>query len=785
MTTNTAMYADDTPDVPVGATEGAASATVRRLLGPVGARPELPAALLADVAGIFRAKLQRTYRGYAPIDAESMAETIEERVLVTAAGWRGLLQAWAADQGDSADAPALVRSLGAHVLAISPPGSPLRLLVTAMTLPRLLAAWDCELTALKPAALDPDRADELPSPGRKRRLPTAWTTAAQAPVANHAGGADAHLRRCIADHLRTLGPVADNDLAAWWGLDAERAEAVFSALAEDGSVVRERFAPEVLRGADGGASAATRRDTPVDPEADPTDAQGRTDQTADTTADAAIPGLCDGEHYARLLRLARAARRPAFTPLALTALPSFLAAWLGMTSRPTGIDGLQAAVERLFGFVAPAGAWESDLLPARVAGYQPAWLDSLLSSSDLMWYGAGRERIGFCFTGDLGRFTGTDPVAAAPVPRRGKNKSIRAPLAFQTRSEAEVVQPTASAAAAGGFQLHSDHQDTAVVPDAGRATAAQTAHDEREAVAEAGTQAAALLPDAEARYDFFAIQRASGLSTAALTTRLWQLAWAGTVVNDGFPALRQGIANGFTATTIAGVDSARASLRGWQATRPLQGTWRRVANDAPADGLARMDRDRDRVRALIARYAVVFREILAHEPPQLSWGRLLPALRLMELAGELVTGQFFTGITGLQFTTPDGWRKLTAARPADAVWWCAASDPASGCGLGLAGLAPLALPARLAGTVLVYRGETPALIIRRGGRQLDTRLAHDHPALPACIAAMADWLGTASIRALNIETIDDQPATASAHALPLMRAGFQREMRTLVLRRGY
>jgi ATP-dependent Lhr-like helicase len=158
----------------------------------------------------------------------------------------------------------------------------------------------------------------------------------------------------------------------------------------------------------------------------------------------------------------------------------------------------------------------------------------------------------------------------------------------------------------------------------------------------------------------------------------------------------------------------------------------------------------------------------------------------MELSGELVTGQFFAGLDGLQFTTPDGWRRLSAGLAEDALWWCAAIDPASACGLGLAGLAPLALPPRVAGTVLVFRGQAPALIARRGGRQLDPRLPHDHPAVPAVIAALADWFATAAgARSLHVETINDEPALASAYALPLMRAGFHREPRALVLRRGY
>ena len=36
---------------------------------------------------------------------------------------------------------------------------------------------------------------------------------------------------------------------------------------------------------------------------------------------------------------------------------------------------LPAAVALLEGFEAPAGAWETEILPARIAGYEPTWLD--------------------------------------------------------------------------------------------------------------------------------------------------------------------------------------------------------------------------------------------------------------------------------------------------------------------------------------------------------------------------------------------------------------------------
>ncbi len=45
---------------------------------------------------------------------------------------------------------------------------------------------------------------------------------------------------------------------------------------------------------------------------------------------------------------------------------------------------------------------------------------------------------------------------------------------------------------------------------------------------------------------------------------------------------------------------------------------------------------RDRVRALLRRYGVLFRELLERELPPLRWGELFRTLRLMELSGRFL-----------------------------------------------------------------------------------------------------------------------------------------------------
>ena len=50
-----------------------------------------------------------------------------------------------------------------------------------------------------------------------------------------------------------------------------------------------------------------------------------------------------------------------------------------------GMHGAQAAVEQLQGLELAAGAWEDDVLAARVADYRGAWLDSLCLSGAVAW----------------------------------------------------------------------------------------------------------------------------------------------------------------------------------------------------------------------------------------------------------------------------------------------------------------------------------------------------------------------------------------------------------------
>jgi ATP-dependent Lhr-like helicase len=79
--------------------------------------------------------------------------------------------------------------------------------------------------------------------------------------------------------------------------------------------------------------------------------------------------------------------RAEIEPVAARDFLRFLFAWQHVTAanRLEGPDALAATVAQVEGFEAPPGAWESEILPSRVADYEPAWLDDECLSGRVTW----------------------------------------------------------------------------------------------------------------------------------------------------------------------------------------------------------------------------------------------------------------------------------------------------------------------------------------------------------------------------------------------------------------
>ena len=131
---------------------------------------------------------------------------------------------------------------------------------------------------------------------------------------------------------------------------------------------------------------------------------------------------CDPDVLRRLRRASLARLRKEVEPVEQGSLGRFLPGWQGVDRRAT----LRESLVPLQGLSLPVALWESDVLPRRVPGYQPAWLDQLTASGEVVWVGAGLERVALYFREDasaLGR------PGALPPPEEDVHARIRTALA--------------------------------------------------------------------------------------------------------------------------------------------------------------------------------------------------------------------------------------------------------------------------------------------------------------------------------------------------------------------
>ena len=129
----------------------------------------------------------------------------------------------------------------------------------------------------------------------------------------------------------------------------------------------------------------------------------------------------DPDVLRRLRRASLAALRKEIEPAEPAALGRFLPAWQGIDRRAT----LREALVPLQGMSLPVALWESDVLPRRVPRYEPAQLDQLTASGEVVWVGAGLERVAVYFREDapaLGR------PAALPAPESMEHDRVREAL---------------------------------------------------------------------------------------------------------------------------------------------------------------------------------------------------------------------------------------------------------------------------------------------------------------------------------------------------------------------
>ncbi|WP_156744197.1 ATP-dependent helicase [Mycobacterium sp. 1164985.4] len=166
---------------------------------------------------------------------------------------------------------------------------------------------------------------------------------------------DDPLGELLGRYARTRGPFTTHDAAARFGLGLRVTTDVLGRMAIDGKLIRGEFT-----------------DLPV-------------------SDSAAAEQWCDADVLKILRRRSLAALRAQIEPVSTAAYGRFLPAWQSVGSAHTsGVDGLATVIDQLAGVPIPASAVEPLVFGQRVRDYQPAMLDELLASGEVMWSGAGQ-----------------------------------------------------------------------------------------------------------------------------------------------------------------------------------------------------------------------------------------------------------------------------------------------------------------------------------------------------------------------------------------------------------
>ena len=316
-----------------------------------------------------------------------------------------------------------------------------------------------------------------------------------------------------------------------------------------------------------------------------------------------------------------------------------------------GKAALEALIGQLEGFSAPAAAWEREILPARLAAYDPSWLDDLCLSGQVTW----------------ARLRGDGRAAAR---RPGPIRST--PIALMGRLNAAAWVSRLPAASSG------------------------------------------VSASAETILDFIGRQGASFFGEIAAGTRLLrsqaedgiaELVALGLLNSDGFGGLRalllpsdQRRANGGRRrrATGGGMDAA--------------GRWA-LTSRSPIEGAERSEHI---ARALLKRYGIVFWRLIEREAPWLPpWRDLLRIYRKLESRGEIRGGRFVAGFSGEQFALPEALGMLRSMRrrqPSGSLISVSAADPLNLLGI----LTPGARLPALTGNRLLYRDGVPIALFVAG-----------------------------------------------------------------------
>ncbi|GAA2560603.1 ATP-dependent Lhr-like helicase [Neomicrococcus aestuarii] len=553
----------------------------------------------------------------------------------------------------------------------------------------------------------------------------------------------------VGRYARTHGPFTATEASHHLGLGVAVVNQTLRKLLAEGRLAEGEFRPHGTSG-----TATVLGDTELSAE----DANSTSSSFPSNSTE-----WCDSEVLRRIRRRSLAALRAEVEPVDPATFGRFLPPWQYVGENLRGSDGVATVLDQLSGVRAPASAWESFILPARVRDYQPALLDELLASGEVLWQGNGS-------------LAGNDGWVSFHVREH-------APLTLQRDPEFE---PT---------PLHTAIMDALSLSGAAFFT--------------------------QLHHQLGPLNTATPPTEQQLLVALWELVWAGRISNDTLAPVRGLLGGGHTAHKQKANPRARSARlgrvrgmrvrglgAGWQTNSGLRadasmppnleqdysggitahspsaaGRWSLVPQPEQDPTISL----HAAAEYLLDRYGVLTRgSVMAEEVPG-GFGMMYKVLARMEESGIARRGYFIEKLGAAQFSTPATVDRLRShVQDADiqkdlTAVALAATDPANPYGAALSWpTVPSAdgtasptghRPGRKAGGVVVLVNGELTLYVERGGKTLLAFTDHE-ASLQAAAHELVRALKTARVDKMAMEKVNGLPILDSTIANALLAAGF-------------
>ncbi len=492
---------------------------------------------------------------------------------------------------------------------------------------------------------------------------------------------------------RTHGPFTTGDAVKRFGLATESVEAVLNRLVGLGRIVEGGFRP-----------GGTHRE------------------------------WVDHEVLRTIRRKSLARLRKEVEPVEQATLARLFTRWQGVVQPRRGLDALLDVIENLQGAPIPASMLESEVLPARLLGYKPADLDTLVAAGEVVW--VGLEPIGEK-DGRVALYLAEKLPALWPVGPTSQNREVGHPAASPTSErEGKIVAFLRERGASFFQELHD------------------------------GT---------------------GGGYPGETLESIWNLVWRGLLTNDAVHALRAYCDRNTSGAEKRGAKPARrvhnqTGFRSRRTTPPTaQGRWSLNAV-AFEEGRSATEWSHAIAQQMLARYGVVFRETAHAEGLPGGFSAIYDVMKALEESGKVRRGYFAADLGATQFAQPaavDLLRSLRVRRDDNKpeMLMLAATDPANPYGSLLKWPAPVeegtSLQRSVGARVILADGVLVAYL-RRGNPNVQVFLPEEEPARTQGAKTLAEFLVSKAQMdgGMLLQSVNGQSVHESWMARTLLGAGF-------------